>query len=83
MIEESLAEDGIAWTDVPVVGEFLFAQGLIDADGNDILVETQEEQPAEEPTPIPSETPEDTPQPTETDTPVDTAEPTDIIPTGL
>lgn len=81
LIEESLAEDGIAWTDVPVVGEFLFAQGLIDADGNDILVETQEEQPAEEPTPIPSETPEDTPQPTETDTPEDTAEPTEIIPT--
>jgi len=80
LIEESLAGDGIAWTDVPAVQEFLFAQGIIDADGNDILVETQEEQPTEEPTSVPSETPEDTPHPTETDTPEETPEPTEIIP---
>ena len=76
LIEESLAGDGIAWTDVPAVQEFLFAQGIIDADGNDIYPETQEEQPTEEPTSAPSETPEDTPQPTETDTP----QPTEVIP---
>ena len=76
LIEESLAGDGIAWTDVPAVQEFLFTQGIIDADGNDVYVETQEEQATEEPTAVPTETPEDTPQPTETDTP----QPTEIIP---
>jgi len=80
LIEENLAKDGIPWTDIPVVQEFLFAQGFIDADGNDILVESQEAQPTDEPTAVPSQTPEDTPQPTETETPENTPEPTVIVP---
>jgi len=76
LIEESLAKDGIPWPDIPAVQEFLFAQGFIDADGNDIVVEPEEAQPTEEPTTIPTETPQNTPQPAETDTP----QPTEPVP---
>ena len=68
LIEESLVEDGIAWPDIPVVQEFLYAQGFIDANGQDTVPTPQAEEPAQEQaTLVPTETPQDTPQPTSTE----------------
>jgi len=79
IIEEALAGEGIAWTDVPAVQVFLFDQGFIDADGQDTLPKPELFQDTEVPaTPLPSQTPQDTPQPTSTESlPKPTSLPTD------
>lgn len=70
LIAESLKADGIAWPDIPAVQEFLFTQGFIDENGQDILPTPQAEPVEEEPatkTADPTDTPQDTPQPTKTE----------------
>ena len=63
LVTDSLADDGIPWPEIPAILEFLYQQGYLNAEGQDITP-TPEPSPTDEaPTPTFTTIPEDTPAP--------------------